>query len=183
MITGYTAGRLTQGRSWPAQQTQDQMAPSLNQEVGQRGLCIQGTGHRVPWPIAAVFLEVPSDPYFWPSCFWFIGKYSRPHMPTRQQGLTCQHASPPMPARLLSDPLPFRSSELDTKPSEREEHSVMFFFFFNIGSLYVTQASLKLIILLSQSPTSGDYRCMPPHLALKRCQEETPLEGSWVSHL
>lgn len=64
-----------------------------------------------------------------------------------QQGLTCRHTRPLMPARQLSDPPPLRSSELDTRPSEREEHSVMFYFF-NIGSLYVTQASLKLIILL-----------------------------------
>lgn len=63
MIIGYTPKQADspRGDECPAQQTQDQMAPSLNQEVGQRGLCIQGTGHEVPWPTAtAVFLAVPS---------------------------------------------------------------------------------------------------------------------------
>jgi hypothetical protein len=41
----------------------------------------------------------------------------------------------------------------------------LFYFSFEIGSLYVAQAGLKLTILLPQSPECWDSRYVPPDLA------------------
>lgn len=67
MVIGYIPKQTAPPRgAWSAaQQTQGQVASSLNQEVGQRDPCTQGTVHKVLWLIAtAAFLEVPSDLIF-----------------------------------------------------------------------------------------------------------------------
>jgi hypothetical protein len=52
----------------------------------------------------------------------------------------------------------------------------MLFFFFETGSLYVTQAGLKLTILLPQPSTCCDYRHEPPYPAVDIYIEQNALQ-------
>jgi hypothetical protein len=51
---------------------------------------------------------------------------------------------------------------------------LLFFFFFEAGSCYTVQASLKLAVVLFQPPECWDYRHMPPH---------PPLITSWETNM
>jgi hypothetical protein len=55
------------------------------------------------------------------------------------------------------------------------------FGFFETGSPYVGQAGLKLLVLLPQPPQYWDYKCEPPHLALRNFLDDgmkTTLENT-----